>query len=78
MKAFDLIVNIQTDQDIVTNVDLTKQRVMDVCHRLLLLSGTCGDFNSPLVGRITFDESNPLTKIRPLLGAGFQFLGPTV
>lgn len=35
-------------------------------------------FNSPLVGRINFNKENPLTRIRPLIGAGFQFLGRVV
>lgn len=78
MRVMGLIVNIQTDPDQITSSDLTKQRMMALCHRLLYLSGLCETFSSPLVGRINFDETNPLTKIRPLIGAGFQFLGPVV
>lgn len=78
IRAMNLIINIQTDPDQITHMDLTKQRVMALCHSILFKSGKCGDFNSPLVGRINFSPDNPLTLIRPLLGAGFQFLGQVV
>lgn len=78
IRAIGLIVNIQTDPDQITHTDLTKQRMMALCHKILYQSGECKDYNSPLVGRINFDSTNPLTAIRPLLGAGFQFLGKVV
>lgn len=78
IRAIGMIVNIQTDPDQVTHTDLTKQRMMALCHKILYQSGECSDYNSPLVGRINFNKENPLTKIRPLLGAGFQFLGRVV
>lgn len=78
IRAMDLVINIQTEPDQITHNDLTKQRTMALCHRVLLQSGKCANFNSPLVGRVNFNQDNPLTPIRPLLGAGFQFLGQTV
>lgn len=78
IRAIGLIVNIQTDPDQITHMDLTKQRMMALCHKILYQSGKCKGYNSPLVGRINFDDANPLTHIRPLLGAGFQFLGRVV
>lgn len=78
IRTMGLLVNIQTDTDQITNTDLTKQRTMALCHMILHNSGKCTDFNSPLVGRINFNETNPLTGIRPLIGAGFQFLGKMV
>lgn len=78
IRALGLIVNIQTDPDQITHRDLTKQRMMALCHKVLYQSGQCPNYNSPLVGRINFDSDNPLTAIRPLLGAGFQFLGRVV
>lgn len=78
IRAIGLIVNIQTEPDQITHMDLTKQRMMALCHKILYQSGKCKNYNSPLVGRINFDDTNPLTTIRPLLGAGFQFLGRVV
>lgn len=78
LRAIGLIVNIQTDPEQITHTDLTKQRMMALCHKVLYQSGECKDYNSPLVGRVNFDNVNPLTTIRPLLGAGFQFLGRVV
>lgn len=78
IRAIGLIVNIQTEPDQITHIDLTKQRMMALCHKILYQSGKCKNYNSPLVGRINFDDTNPLTAIRPLLGAGFQFLGRVV
>lgn len=78
IRAMNLIINIQINPEQITHMDLTKQRVMALCHSILFKSGMCSEFNSPLVGRINFSKENPLTLIRPLLGAGFQFLGQTV
>lgn len=78
IRAIGLIVNIQTDPDQVTHTDLTKQRMMALCHKILYQSGDCKNYNSPLVGRVNFNAENPLTCIRPLIGAGFQFLGKVV
>lgn len=75
MRTMGLIINIQTEPDQITHTYLTKQRTMALCHKILFQSGRCNEFSSPLVGRINFDESNPLTRIKPLIGAGFQFLG---
>lgn len=78
MRVMGLIVNIQTNPEQITHTDLTKQRMMALCHKILFQSGSCNDFSSPLVGRINFHDDNPLTKIKPLIGAGFQFLGQVV
>lgn len=78
IRAIGLLINIQTDPSEVTHTDLTKQRMMALCHKILYQSGGCKDYNSPLVGRINFGSGNPLTSIKPLLGAGFQFLGKVV
>lgn len=78
IRTMGLLVNIQKDTDQITNTDLTKQRTMALCHMILHNSGKCNDFNSPLVGRINFNEKNPRTGIRSLIGAGFQFLGKMV
>lgn len=78
IRAVGMTVNIQTDPDQITHTDLTKQRMMALCHKILFQSGDCPNYNSPLVGRVNFNKENPLTKIRPLLGAGFQFLGRVV
>lgn len=73
-----ILINIQLEQKNVTTGDFTKQRFLAACHLELYRSGNGMDFCSPLVGRISFDERNPLTKIKCLMGAGFQFLGSYV
>lgn len=78
IRAMGLIINIPTDSDQSTHMELTKQRIMALCHKILFQSNTCLEFNSPLVGRINFSVDNPLTQIRPHLGAGFQFLSRSV
>lgn len=70
--------NIQIDPDQSLVSEFTKQRFLAACHMALHESGFAGDFSSPLVGRIRFDDRNLLTPIKSLLGAGFQFLGPYV
>lgn len=73
-----VLINIQLDQTKVTITEFTKQRFLAACHMQLFESGLADEFCSPLVTRICFSANNPLTCIRPLLGAGFQFLGEVV
>lgn len=73
-----ILINIQLEQKHVTIGDFTKQRFLAACHLELYRSENGSDFCSPLVGRISFDDKNPLTKIKCLMGAGFQFLGAYV
>lgn len=73
-----MLINIQLDQKSVTTGDFTKQRFLAACHLEIYRSGNGLEFCSPLVGRISFDDRNPLTKIKCLMGAGFQFLGAYV
>lgn len=47
MRTMGLIINIQSDSDKVTHTDLTKQRTMALCHKILYQSGKCNDFRSP-------------------------------
>lgn len=73
-----ILINIQLDQKMVTINEFTKQRFLAACHMQLYESGLAAGFCSPLVTRIDFNESNPLTEIKSLLGAGFQFLGRVI
>lgn len=61
--------------DILTG-ELTKQRFLAICHYYLQKSKKAGDFVSPLVSRVCFDDANPLIGVKALLGGGLQFLGP--
>lgn len=78
IRFSNILINIQTDQTKVTISDFTKQRFLAACHMELFGSGFADDFCSPLVTRINFGPHNPLSDIKALLGAGFQFLGDVV
>lgn len=75
IRYSNILINIQTDPKNVTTMDFTKQRFLAACHKQLFEPGLVPDFCSPLVTTVVFNETNPLTKIKPLLGAGFQFSG---
>lgn len=75
MRYENILINIQTDPKNITTMDFTKQRFLAACHKQLFESGLAPNFCSPLVTRVIFDDENPLTAIKPLLGAGFQFAG---
>lgn len=64
----NIVINIQTNTDQILVSKFTK------LHRPVF----AGDFSSPLVGIIRFDDRSLLTPIESLLGAGFQFLVPHV
>lgn len=66
IRYSNILINIQLDPKSVTITDFTKQRFLAACHVQLYESGLAKEFCSPLVTRINFSPSNPLTAIKPL------------